>query len=203
MLSRRDLLSIIPVGAATCMGCAGLALCAQKPKDQPAPPAFSAEPNANAGMTWEQAFKFRYKGYIRQMKRLSSLIGNDKFPVLLSEATSESASEAPIKVKPEPGRDMENFIRYFLNELMPAPIYRAALTWDIVEKSTTALEFRFSQCLWASTFRAEDAGDIGYASVCFADYAYTKAISPSIKLIRTKTLMQGHDCCNHRFVVES
>jgi hypothetical protein len=23
-----------------------------------------------------------------------------------------------------------------------------------------------------------------------------------IKLIRTKTLMQGHDCCNHRYVLE-
>jgi len=50
---------------------------------------------------------------------------------------------------------------------------------------------------------AEDAGEIGYATVCYADYAYTKAISPSIKLIRTKTLMQGDDCWNHRFVVES
>ena len=203
MLSRRDLLSIIPAGAATCMGCASIALCAQKATDQAAPSGSSTGPDASSDMTWEQAFKFRYKGYIHQMKRLSSLIGSDKFPALLSQATSEAASEAPVKVKPESGRDMENFIRYFLNELMPAPIYRAALTWDIVEKSSTALEFRFSQCLWASTFRAEDAAEIGYATVCYGDYAYTSAISPRIKLVRSKTLMQGNDCCNHRFVVAS
>ena len=203
MLNRRDLLSILPAGAATCLGCAGLSLCAQKSPDQTASTAAPTGPDASAGMTWQQAFKFRYKGYIHVMKRLSSLIGDDKFPALLSEATSEASSEAPMKVKPEPGRDMENFISYFLNELMPAPIYRSALTWDIVEKSSTALEFRFSQCLWAETFRAEDAAEIGYATVCYGDYAYTKAISPRIKLIRTKTLMQGHDCCNHRFVLES
>ncbi len=204
MLSRRDLLSIIPAGAATCMGCTGLALCAQRSTDQQTTsPGPSTGPDASADMTWEQAFRFRYKGYIHLMKKLSSLIGNDKFPALLSEATSEAASETPMKVKPEPGRDMDNFIRYFLNELMPAPIYRAALIWDIVEKNSTALEFRFSQCLWASTFRAEDAAQIGYATVCYGDYAYTKAISPHIKLIRTKTLMQGDDFCNHRFVVES
>ncbi len=203
MLSRRDLLNIIPAGAATCMGCASLALCAQKSTDLTASPATSTGASASADMTWEQAFRFRYKGYIRLMKRLSSLIGNDKFPALLTDASSEAAAEAPMKVKPEPGRDMENFIRYFLNELMPAPIYRSALKWEIIEKSSTALEFRFSQCLWASTFRAEDAGEIGYATVCYGDYAYTKAISPRIKLIRTKTLMQGHDCCNHRFVVDS
>lgn len=203
MLSRRDLLSVIPAGAVACMGCASLALCAQKSTDQTASPVTSTGSTASADMTWEQAFRFRYKGYIHLMKRLSSVIGNDKFPALLSEASSKTASEAPMKVKPEPGWDMENFTRYFLNELMPAPMYRAALNWDIVEKSSTALEFRFSQCLWASTFRAEDAAEIGYATVCYGDYAYTKAISPSIKLIRTKTLMQGDDCCNHRFVVES
>jgi hypothetical protein len=203
MLSRRDLLSIIPAGAATCMGCASLALCAQKPTDQTASLSTSRGSNASADMTWEQAFRFRYKGYIHLMKRLSSRIGNDQFLALLSEASSEVSSEAPMKVKPDPGRDMESFTRYFLNDLMPAPIYVAALQWDIVEKSSTALEFRFSQCLWASTFRAEDAGEIGYATVCYGDYSYTKAISPNIKLIRTKTLMQGHDCCNHRFVVES
>jgi len=203
MLTRRDIFHIFPAGATACMGCASLALCVQKSTDQTALESSSPGPNANADMTWEQAFRFRYKGYIHLMKRLSSLIGNDQFPALLRGASSEAASEAPVKVKPEPGKDMENFIRYFLNDLMPAPIYRAALTWDIVEKSSTALEFRFSQCLWASTFRAEDASEIGYATVCYGDYAYTKAISPSIKLIRTKTLMQGDDCCNHRFVVES
>jgi len=135
MLSRRDLLSIIPAGAATCMGRSSLALCAQKSTDQTASPATSTGPSASADMTWERAFRFRYKGYIHLMKRLSSLIGNDKFPALLSESSSEAASEAAMKVEPEPGRDMENFIRYFLNELMPAPIYRSARKWDIVEKS--------------------------------------------------------------------
>jgi len=28
------------------------------------------------------------------------------------------------------------------------------------------------------------------------------AFNPKLKMIRSKTLMQGHDCCNHRYVVE-
>jgi hypothetical protein len=154
-------------------------------------------------MSWEQAFRFRYKGYIRLMKKLSAHMGDEKFLSLLSAASAENATDSSVQVKPEPGREMENFTRFFLNDLMPDPMYRAALTWEVVEKSPTALEFRYSRCLWASTFRAQDAGEIGYATVCYGDYGYTTASCPGIKLIRTKTLMQGDAYCNHRFVVAS
>ena len=50
--------------------------------------------------------------------------------------------------------------------------------------------------------REEDALDLGYACVCHADFGLPVGINPKLKLIRTKTLMQGHDCCNHRYVWE-
>ena len=207
MLSRRELLRILPSGAAACLGCAGLALCTEQSKgqsfkDQPATQAASLGFSANADMTWEQAFNFRYQGYARLMRKLSSRIGRDRFLEMLRKASSEVASEySTLKAKSEPGRDLENFIVFFTTELMPRPIYRSALVWEIAERSEKALEIRVSRCLWAKTFRAEDAAEIGYASVCYADYAGTTAMNPKIKLIRTKTLMQGHDCCNHRWVV--
>ncbi len=201
MLNRRDLLRIFPAGAAACMGCAGLALCAEQSKDQTAAQPPSPGPSANADMTWEQVFKFAYQIHARQLKKLSSRIGNDRFLEMLREASSEEASEnSTWRVKSEPGRDLENFAQLLTTRLMTRPIYRSALVWDIVERSRTAFEIRISQCLWAKTFRAEDAAEIGYASVCYADYALT---NPTIKLIRTKTLMQGNDCCNHRWVMAS
>ena len=44
-----------------------------------------------------------------------------------------------------------------------------------------------------------DAPSQGYATVCFADFALPEGFNPKIKLVRDKTLMQGHDCCNHRY----
>ncbi len=204
MLNRRELLRIFPGGTAGCLGCAGLALCAKQSNAQTASKAPSPGFGANAGMTWEQVFKFRYQWYARLLKKLSSRIGNDQFLEMLREASSAVASEnTTTRMKLEPGRDLANFVRFFTTELMTRPIYGSALEWAIAENSTTAFEIRVSQCLWARTFRAEDAAEIGYASVCYGDYAATKATSPGIKLIRTKTLMQGNDCCNHRWVVES
>lgn len=60
-----------------------------------------------------------------------------------------------------------------------------------------------TECLWAATFRAAGAEDIGYATICHPDFATTTAFNPRMRMIRTKTLMQGHDCCNHRWVMEA
>jgi hypothetical protein len=59
-----------------------------------------------------------------------------------------------------------------------------------------------TECLWAKTFLDANAADIGFACVCFPDYAVAQAFNPKMKMIRDKTLMQGHDCCNHRYVIE-
>jgi len=46
--------------------------------------------------------------------------------------------------------------------------------------------------------RELNATDIGYAVICHGDYAYCQGFNPKIRLIRTKTLMQGDDCCEFR-----
>lgn len=85
----------------------------------------------------------------------------------------------------------------------PPPLFQHTLVYEIVEDSPQAFAFRISQCLWAKTFREEDAADIGYAAICHPDFAVARAFNPKLKLIRTKTLMRGHDCCNHRYVMEA
>ena len=71
---------------------------------------------------------------------------------------------------------------------------------EIVEDTEKAFELKITECIWASTFLNAKAGDIGYASVCFGDYAWAEGFNPKIKMIRDKTLMQGHELCNHRYV---
>ena len=51
-------------------------------------------------------------------------------------------------------------------------------------------------------FREEDAADIGYAMVCYPDYAVARGLNPKLRLVRTKTLMQGDDSCGLRYVME-
>ena len=79
---------------------------------------------------------------------------------------------------------------------------KRTLTLDIIEKTDTVLQVKATERLWAKTFRDANAAEIGYASICYPDYEGAPAYNPKMKMIRTKTLMQGHDYCNHRFIWE-
>ncbi|TRZ85262.1 hypothetical protein D4R89_12595 [bacterium] len=37
---------------------------------------------------------------------------------------------------------------------------------------------------------------------CYADFASAEEFNSKMRMIRTKTLMQGDDCCNNRYVIE-
>jgi len=194
-LSRRKLFSVLPA-AAGCLGCVGAARCAAQAGGQP--PAHSWTEKCD--LSWEAVFRFAFqRNYIPTMKALAAQIGNEKFIRMLQETASEMARTGIAK-RPTAKFDFAGLVAGMKS---PPPLYQHTLVAEIVEDSAQAFEYRISQCLWAKMFREEDAGDIGYAAVCYPDYAVASALSPKLKLVRTKTLMQGHDCCNHRYVMES
>jgi hypothetical protein len=81
------------------------------------------------------------------------------------------------------------------------PRYADTLTHQVVEDTEKAFELRVTECVWASVFRdAGLGGEIGHAAICNMDYFWPQAFNGSFKMVRTKTLMQGHDCCNHRYI---
>ena len=88
------------------------------------------------------------------------------------------------------------------SERNPNHFWKHVLNLDIIEDSEFAFEVKIHECLWAKTFKESDASEIGYSCICHPDYEATRAFNPKMKLIRTKTLMQGNDCCNHRWIVE-
>ncbi len=51
-------------------------------------------------------------------------------------------------------------------------------------------------CLWADIFKDLNATDLGKIMLCDTDFPSTKAFHPRLRLERTKTIMQGNDCCN-------
>ena len=54
--------------------------------------------------------------------------------------------------------------RTYITTLTPER-YQDTMTMEIVENSETAYEIKVTECIWASIFLAESAGDIGWASV--------------------------------------
>jgi len=55
--------------------------------------------------------------------------------------------------------------------------------------------------VWAKVFRdAGLGGEIGHAALCNMDYHWPPSFNEHIKMERSKTLMQGDDHCNHRYI---
>jgi len=76
------------------------------------------------------------------------------------------------------------------------------LSPTVIREDDEVFELKFSECLWAKTFREANASEIGYAGVCFQDYAMARSYNPKMSLTREKTLMQGHDCCHFKYTMK-
>jgi len=95
--------------------------------------------------------------------------------------------------------DFETFKTRFIG---PGSYSETLIEAAVVENSKTALEIKVSECVIAEVFVKANMGEYGYAYNCWGDHCWQDGYNTKIKLIRNKTLMQGHDCCNHRYVLE-
>jgi hypothetical protein len=147
-------------------------------------------------LTNRQFFAVRYSEFIQLAKALEQSIGKDKAIAFLKNYTREKMlAYGKNQAKRSPDDGFRTYVKTF------DPVnYQDTLTMEVVENTDTAYELKVTECIWASTFLAAKAGDIGWASVCFGDYSWAEGFNPKIKLVRDKTLMQGHEFCNHRYV---
>lgn len=201
-LNRRSFLTnVLPSGAMLCIGSNNLLGTSRSYKKQKAPTA-KHKFSRKSGMSFEEIFQFKYGPYISTLQRLANIIGKDKFIEMLKKTSAEVAEQRVKNIIPNlPKNDFDTYI----NTMIFTPLFKNTLSMEIVEKTDKVLEIKITECLWAKTIRElkePDAVDIGYALACYPEIATTEAFNPKLTVIRTKTLMQGHDCCNTRIVWE-
>ena len=153
----------------------------------------------DSGKTMLEVYEFAAKRlFIPRMERIAGYMGMDKFIELMEKAGDEIGAEAAkSKVKELGGNSWTNFIApYKERKSEDVPTH----TFEIAEEKENSLRIRITECIWADAFKDTGAEDIGLATICHPDYAYAYTFNPKIKLFRTKTLMVGDDCCNHKWV---
>lgn len=196
---RQFLKSILPAGTVLCFGCSGLFALPQTQEKSKA--AVKKDKFLeDSGMSFQDVFAFTFLNYyIPIMKKMAEEQGKELFLEKLKKAVSDAAVENMRNmVKSFPKRDLAMMAIFTKTN----PLFQRAMSYEFVEETKNSFEIKVSRCLWAETFRQANAAELGYITICHADYPMTTAFNPKIKMIRTKTLMQGHDCCNHRYVTE-
>ena len=192
-LDRRRLIAgLCATGALTCLGCSRAARAADVAAS--ADHGFSAA----SAMSFEEVFHFAYaRSFIPTMKNLAERVGME----VIQDTACETAGQMIGSVAASlPDRSLSTWVASIKE---PDPIMRHAVAFDIVEDSETVFEIRLIECLWASTFRAADAAELGYSWVCHPDFAMARAFNPEMRLRRDRTLMQGASHCNHRWEMKS
>jgi len=150
-------------------------------------------------MSFEQVFRFGFRPFVGILRVLSTKPGYEKLLEVLPEVSSQLFA-TNIRNRKTQDRSLQSYTEYLKK---PDHFWKNAITAEIVEDTPTAFGVKVTECLWAKTFREVNAADIGYACICHPDFATATAFNPKMKMERTKTLMQGHDCCNHRWMIEA
>ena len=154
----------------------------------------------DSAMSFEEVFRFSFHPFIGLLRTLCNKPGNERFIDVLQEVSSQEAVDSVKNREKKPqDRSLASAVAYLKR---PNRFWRNVLTVTFVEETSTACEIKVTECLWAKTFLEYGAGDIGYACICHPDFATARAFNPRLRLERTKTLMLGHDYCNHRWILE-
>jgi len=193
----------LPACAASLLGCSSVPLFGMPSiggRPSPAQNKFDAEmPNK---LTMRQLFAQRYGSiFIPFIKYCAVTLGREKTVEMLKAYAAESAAAAAANLAKRLGsNDFEAARKYF----DPAnPNFANTMTFTVPESTDRVFRLHVTECLWARIFLEAKVGDLGYAAVCFGDFQSAQSFNPRIELARTKTLMQGDDCCNHRYLLKA
>lgn len=70
------------------------------------------------------------------------------------------------------------------------------------EEKEDGLQMKCTKCYVCDTVKRLGVGDWGYHLFCVGDPSFVEGFNPKIGFIRTKSIMEGHDCCNHFFYMK-
>jgi len=197
---REFLFGIFPTGTLFCLGCGIMSARTAGQEEQKA-----AEKKhkflEDSGMSFEEVFKFAFKDYIGTMQFFAKQLGREKVLEMLQRESDEYAiKEAQEYLKKLANNDFATFVAEYKKK--KDRFSEHVQTSVITEETDRSIAKRITECLYAKTFRDFGASDIGNAYTCYYDFPAARAYNPKLKLIRTKTLMAGDDCCNPRYIWE-
>jgi hypothetical protein len=149
-------------------------------------------------LSYEEHFRRIFTIFVSFLRTLEKEIGYERMIDIVRIWNNQRGVEIGERGSFE---NFEDFRDYWMSTA-ENKYWSCTFTVEFPEITESVLQCKYTECLWAKIFNELNATDIGKAAICEKDFAMAKAISPHLRLERTKTLMEGHDCCNHRFIWE-
>ena len=157
----------------------------------------------NIEISYENYFKTRFNGIIDVLRALAPIMDEKKALERIKKLYEKKSIEMIVRqlINTKPITNFEEYKEIY-KEQFNTEFMQHCTSFTITEDTPTKLSFKFTECLWAKTFLEKYASALGYVMCCHPDYTMTKAFHPKLKLVRTKTLMQGDEFCDSTYVWE-
>ena len=160
--------------------------------------------------TWDKKMDISYEERLKQpiymphpaipllYKLLSNQIGEEKALQQVQKTISEYyAKEAKEILEKNPINKLQDYIDMFAS--FESDFMKNTFIYEVLESTERKHDFNVTFCPYAIVFREMGSPELGYAWWCNNDFVYIDTVGPKVKLVRTKTLMQGDDCCDFRY----
>ena len=76
-----------------------------------------------------------------------------------------------------------------------------ALKYDVLELTDDTFSFDVKRCRYVDLYRELGMADLGVLLSCNRDFHLIEGFNPRMKLVRTKTIMEGYDRCDFRIML--
>jgi hypothetical protein len=132
------------------------------------------------------------------IKAVSQRIGQDEALAILQEINQQEAFERGRHMAAELG---QNGIEALAEEVAS---WGRGCVWemDVLEQSATTYFFNVTRCPYYEKYRELGLAQFGVGLSCCRDEPFAKGFNPQLKLVRTKTIMEGADHCDFRYYLE-
>jgi hypothetical protein len=197
-IDRRELLTrTVPACAAACLGLGALPGLASLGRTRTPQGQHKFDVPEDVSLSVRQDVQRRNSGLIEFVHVLRNELPETELIRLLNLMSANLGRRAGARqAQSSPDRSFQTFVQVFR-----PPSLADILTHEVAEDTEKVFGVKVTECVLAEVLQSAGlGGEIGHAAVCNMDYYWPTAFNPDFKMERTKTLMQGHDMCNHRYI---
>lgn len=133
------------------------------------------------------------------IRAVSQRIGRDETLAILQEVNQKEAFQRGQSMMEKEGR---NGIEELVNEVAS---WGEGGVWemDVLEQTPTTYFFNVTRCPYYEKYRELGLEEFGVGFSCCRDEPFAKGFNPELKLVRTKTVMEGADHCDFRYYLRA
>ena len=132
------------------------------------------------------------------IRAMSQSIGKDEALAMLKKINEQEAFQRGQNMM---NTEEQNGIEGLVNEVAS---WGEGCVWemDVLEQTSTTYFFNVHRCPYFEKYRELELDEFGVQLSCCRDEAFARGFNSRLKLVRSKTIMEGADYCDFRYYLQ-